>query len=99
MIKKIWAAFLNWWRCFRLRSGPQVPVVPVKDPEQASQAELKKGWTRLMYKLWKYRHEPIRTTANYCLICGKGLRRAPGQIVYYCSRECRHMRHNRARHA
>jgi len=39
----------------------------------------------------------LTTTANYCLVCGKELKRKPGQIMFYCCPECRRKRHNRRR--
>jgi len=31
----------------------------------------------------------VTKTANYCLVCGKPLRRAARQIMYFCTKSCR----------
>jgi len=57
----------------------------------ATKKESFKKWWR---KTWKI----ITTSPTHCLVCGKPLMfNNSHQLVKYCSKECRHKRHNKKR--
>ena len=53
--------------------------------------EKKEEWKKAWRATWSF----IVGSRNECVVCGEVLRKSPGQIVYYCGRVCRRMRHNR----
>lgn len=83
------------WRFTPEKEDPAPAPAPIagKDPEKKlTDYEIKKlkevdKWQRKYLGDGKGRW--LTTTANYCVRCKKPITRAPGQVVFFCSKECR----------
>ena len=64
----------------------------MEDRVEAVKVEKEEGWKERWRKSWKW----VKGEEK-CLVCGIPLTGKRGQVVKYCSKECREVRHNKKR--